>query len=86
MFGVAGPLKEKLNLNLLGAIDLPAPGRGLTGSLLVVFHGTHLLNLPKYSVNSRRNGALTIGAVLCTHRRKKVMISVLKNCGVLLRQ
>jgi len=45
-------LREELNLNLLGAIDLSAPGRGLAGSLLVSFHGMHLLNLPKCSVNS----------------------------------
>lgn len=60
-------LKEELSLNWLGA-DLPAPGRGLNGSLLVLFHGMCLLNLPKYCANSQRNGAFAVGAVLCTHR------------------
>lgn len=60
-------LKEELSRNWLGA-DLPASGRGLTGSLLVLFHGTCLLNLPKYCANSQRNGAFAVAVVLCTHR------------------
>lgn len=53
-------LGEELNPNLLEAIDSCAPGRGLTGFLLVLFHGTHVLNLPKYSVNGQRNGVLKV--------------------------